>query len=73
MLRCGQINIIFLLNNGRYTTEEKFHLGPYNVIKDWNYTALVDSIHNGEGNCWTTKVRHDNYICFNTTQLLTIK
>ncbi|KAK9905343.1 hypothetical protein M0R45_000278 [Rubus argutus] len=29
MLRCGQRNIIFLLNNGgcTYTTEEKFHLG----------------------------------------------
>ncbi|KAL6292564.1 hypothetical protein ACE6H2_000706 [Prunus campanulata] len=56
MLRCGQRNIIFLLNNGGYTTEEKFHFGPYNIIKNWNYTALVDAIHNGEGKCWTTKV-----------------
>ncbi|KAK9931649.1 hypothetical protein M0R45_018919 [Rubus argutus] len=31
--------------------------GPYNVIKNWNYTALVDSIHSGEGNCWMTKVQ----------------
>ncbi|KAL8109534.1 hypothetical protein AgCh_025591 [Apium graveolens] len=23
---------------------------------NWNYTALVDAIHNGEGKCWTTKI-----------------
>lgn len=64
MLRCGQRNIIFLLNNGGYTTEEKFHFGPYNIIKNWNYTALVDAIHNGEGKCWTTKVSHDLITAF---------
>uniref|UniRef100_A0A7N0TGP5 pyruvate decarboxylase n=1 Tax=Kalanchoe fedtschenkoi TaxID=63787 RepID=A0A7N0TGP5_KALFE len=37
--------------------EVEIHDGPYNVIKNWNYTALVDAIHNNEGNCWTTKVR----------------
>ncbi|KAL0338162.1 UNVERIFIED_CONTAM: Pyruvate decarboxylase 2 [Sesamum angustifolium] len=57
MLRCGQKSIIFLINNGGYTIEVEIHDGPYNVIKNWNYTALVDAIHNGEGNCWTTKVR----------------
>ncbi|KAI3472869.1 hypothetical protein Pfo_029941 [Paulownia fortunei] len=57
MLRCGQKTIIFLINNGGYTIEVEIHDGPYNVIKNWNYTALVDAIHNGEGNCWTTKVR----------------
>ncbi|KAF7825517.1 pyruvate decarboxylase 2 [Senna tora] len=56
MLRCGQKSIIFLINNGGYTIEVEIHDGPYNVIKNWNYTALVDAIHNGEGNCWTTKV-----------------
>ncbi|WRX23528.1 Thiamine pyrophosphate enzyme [Theobroma cacao] len=56
MLRCGQNTIIFLINNGGYTIEVEIHDGPYNVIKNWNYTALVDAIHNGEGNCWTTKV-----------------
>ncbi|KAL8091928.1 hypothetical protein AgCh_034266 [Apium graveolens] len=25
-------------------------------FQNWNYTALVDVIHNGEGKCWTTKV-----------------
>ncbi|XP_062016206.1 pyruvate decarboxylase 2-like isoform X1 [Rosa rugosa] len=57
MIRCNQKSIIFLINNGGYTIEVEIHDGPYNVIKNWNYTGLVDAIHNGEGNCWTTKVR----------------
>ncbi|XVF68490.1 hypothetical protein PTKIN_Ptkin11bG0006700 [Pterospermum kingtungense] len=57
MLRCGQKSIIFLINNGGYTIEVEIHDGPYNVIKNWNYTGLVDAIHNGEGKCWTKKVR----------------
>ncbi|KAI3988966.1 hypothetical protein MKX01_016537 [Papaver californicum] len=57
MLRCEQNTIIFLINNGGYTIEVEIHDGPYNVIKNWNYTALVDAIHNGEGKCWTTKVQ----------------
>ncbi|CAK8574891.1 unnamed protein product [Lathyrus sativus] len=56
MLRCGQKTIIFLINNGGYTIEVEIHDGPYNVIKNWNYTGLVDAIHNGQGKCWTTKV-----------------
>ena len=56
MVRCGQRTIIFLINNGGYTIEVEIHDGPYNVIKNWNYTGLVDAIHNGEGKCWTTKV-----------------
>ncbi|KAM1055676.1 hypothetical protein ACFX13_029877 [Malus domestica] len=57
MIRCNQRSIIFLINNGGYTIEVEIHDGPYNVIKNWNYTGLVDAIHNGEGKCWTTKVR----------------
>ncbi|XP_051130496.1 pyruvate decarboxylase 1-like [Andrographis paniculata] len=57
MLRCRQNPIIFLINNGGYTIEVEIHDGPYNVIKNWNYTALVDAIDNREGNSWTTKVR----------------
>ncbi|KAH6757019.1 Thiamine pyrophosphate dependent pyruvate decarboxylase family protein [Perilla frutescens var. hirtella] len=56
MIRCGHKSIIFLINNGGYTIEVEIHDGPYNVIKNWNYTGLVDAIWNGEGNCWTTKV-----------------
>lgn len=56
MIRNDQKSIIFLINNGGYTIEVEIHDGPYNVIKNWNYTGLVDAIHNGEGNCWTKKV-----------------
>lgn len=57
MLQCGQRNIIFLINNGGYTTEAPIHDGPYNVIKNWNYTGSVEAIHNSEGKCWTAKDR----------------
>ncbi|XP_038976169.1 pyruvate decarboxylase 3-like [Phoenix dactylifera] len=57
MIRCGHRSIIFLINNGGYTIEVEIHDGPYNVIKNWNYTGLVDAIYNGEGRCWTSKVR----------------
>ncbi|KAA8517442.1 hypothetical protein F0562_017735 [Nyssa sinensis] len=57
MLRCEQRSIIFLISNGGYTIEVEIHDGPYNVIKNWDYTGLVDAIHNGEGKCWTAKVR----------------
>ncbi|KAL2494906.1 Pyruvate decarboxylase 1 [Forsythia ovata] len=60
MIRSGQPNIIFLINNGGYTIEVEIHDGPYNVIKNWNYTGLVDAIHNGEGKCWTTKVKTED-------------
>ncbi|KAK2631936.1 hypothetical protein EUGRSUZ_L02239 [Eucalyptus grandis] len=53
MIRCGQKSIIFMIN----PIEVEIHDGPYNVIKKWNYTGLVDAIHNGEGKCWTAKVR----------------
>ncbi|KAG6640229.1 pyruvate decarboxylase 1-like [Carya illinoinensis] len=56
MIRCGQRSIIFLINNGGYTIEVEIHDGPYNVIKNWNYTGLIDAMHNGLGKCWTTKV-----------------
>ncbi|THG13888.1 hypothetical protein TEA_029115 [Camellia sinensis var. sinensis] len=55
---CG--SIIFLINNGGYTIEVEIHDGPYNVIKNWDYTGLVDAIHNGEGKCWTAKVRTED-------------
>uniref|UniRef100_A0A1J3FRN8 pyruvate decarboxylase n=1 Tax=Noccaea caerulescens TaxID=107243 RepID=A0A1J3FRN8_NOCCA len=57
VLRTNQKNIIFIVNNGGYTIEVEIHDGPYNVIKNWDYTGFVDAIHNGEGKCWTAKVR----------------
>ncbi|XP_021744739.1 pyruvate decarboxylase 2-like [Chenopodium quinoa] len=62
MLRCEQKTIIFLINNGGYTIEVEIHDGPYNVIKNWNYTALIEAIHNGEGNCWTAKVFNEEQL-----------
>ncbi|KAL3753592.1 hypothetical protein ACJRO7_000922 [Eucalyptus globulus] len=59
MLRCGQNTIIFLINNGGYTIEVEIHDGPYNVIKNWNYTGLVEAIHNSDGKCWTAKVLYE--------------
>ncbi|ONI03763.1 hypothetical protein PRUPE_6G280700 [Prunus persica] len=49
--------VIAFIGDGRYTIEVEIHDGPYNVIKNWGYTGLIDAIHNGEGKCWTTKVR----------------
>lgn len=60
MIRNGQRTIIFLINNGGYTIEVEIHDGPYNVIKNWDYTGLVNAIHNGEGKCWTAKVRTED-------------
>jgi len=63
MIRCGQRSIIFLINNGGYTIEVEIHDGPYNIIKNWNYTALVEALANGEGKLWTSKVQ--NFISLN--------
>ncbi|CAM6114831.1 unnamed protein product [Calypogeia fissa] len=57
MIRNGQKSIIFLINNGGYTIEVEIHDGPYNVIKNWDYTGVVNAFHNGEGKCWTTRVK----------------
>lgn len=56
MIRQEQNSIIFLINNGGYTIEVEIHDGPYNVIKNWNYTGFVEAIHNGEGKLFTAKV-----------------
>ncbi|KAA0037741.1 pyruvate decarboxylase 1-like [Cucumis melo var. makuwa] len=56
MITLKQNNIIFLINNGGYTIEVEIHDGPYNVIKNWDYTAIVKAMHNHDGYCWTTKV-----------------
>ena len=60
MLRCGQNPLIFLINNGGYTIEVEIHDGPYNVIKNWNYTGVVEAFNNDDGKLWTAKVLWDN-------------
>lgn len=59
MMRQNQNSIVFLINNGGYTIEVEIHDGPYNVIKNWNYVAMIQAIHNGEGNVWATKVTNE--------------
>ncbi|KAG2442996.1 hypothetical protein HYH02_009412 [Chlamydomonas schloesseri] len=57
MLRYGLDPIIFLINNGGYTIEVEIHDGPYNVIKNWDYTGMVRALHNGQGKLWTAEAR----------------
>lgn len=48
MIRYETRPIIFLMNNGGYTIEVEIHDGPYNVIQNWNYAALM-AVFNGKG------------------------
>jgi len=50
MIRQNVRAIIFLINNKGYTIEVQIHDGPYNDIKNWNYSGLIDVFNNGEGN-----------------------
>lgn len=52
--------IIFLINNGGYTIEVEIHDGPYNVIKNWDYTLLVEAMANKDGKLYTAKARTKN-------------
>jgi pyruvate decarboxylase len=57
MIRYGLNPIIFIMNNGGYTIEVEIHDGPYNVIKNWAYAALVPAFNAGDGNGWGCRVR----------------
>ncbi|GJX92100.1 pyruvate decarboxylase 2 isoform X2 [Tanacetum coccineum] len=57
MIRNEQKSVIFLINNGGYTIEVEIHDGPYNVIKNWNYTGVVEAFNNDDGKLWTAKVK----------------
>ncbi|KAJ9565356.1 hypothetical protein OSB04_001322 [Centaurea solstitialis] len=59
MIRNEQKSIIFLINNGGYTIEVEIHDGPYNVIKNWNYTGVVEAFNNDDGKLWTAKVKNE--------------
>jgi pyruvate decarboxylase len=56
MIRYGVKPIIFLINNGGYTIEVEIHDGPYNMIKNWDYAALVSAFNAGDGNGWGVRV-----------------
>jgi TPP-dependent 2-oxoacid decarboxylase len=56
MIRYGLKPIIFVMNNGGYTIEVEIHDGPYNRIKNWKYSELVDVFNAGEGKGWGCRV-----------------
>ncbi|CAK9212993.1 unnamed protein product, partial [Sphagnum troendelagicum] len=59
MIRINQKSLVFLINNGGYTIEVEIHDGPYNLIKNWSYTGLIEAFANGDGNIFTTKVANE--------------
>ena len=56
MIRYGLNPIIFLINNGGYTIEVEIHDGPYNNIKNWKYSEIVDVFNAEDGNGISFKV-----------------
>jgi len=56
MIRYKLNPIIFLINNGGYTIEVEIHDGPYNNIKNWKYSELVDVFNAEDGNGISFKV-----------------
>lgn len=57
MIRYNRNPIIFLINNGGYTIEVEIHDGPYNIIKGWDNTGIIQGFSNGEGKVYTQKVK----------------
>lgn len=51
MIRYGLKPSIFLLNNGGYTVEVEIHDGPYNIINNRNYAALIEVFSNDARAC----------------------
>eukprot|EP00775_Hariotina_reticulata_P008490 gene8490-8672_t len=57
MIRFGATPVILLINNKGYTIEIEIHDGPYNIIQNWNYVAVVEGFHNGKGKLFTAKCK----------------
>ncbi len=49
--------IIFLINNHGYTIEVEIHDGPYNNIKNWNYSELIQVFNADDGHAWGCQVK----------------
>lgn len=49
MIRYGQNNLIFLVNNRGYVIESEIHDGPYNYIKNWDYSGLISAFNAEDG------------------------
>ena len=56
MIRYKLNPIIFLINNHGYSIEAQIHDGPYNVIKNWNYSQLIDVFNAEDGDAWGCQV-----------------
>ena len=59
MIRYGLNPVIFLINNGGYTIEVEIHDGPYNNIKNWKYSELVDVFNAEDGNGISFKAKSE--------------
>jgi pyruvate decarboxylase len=57
MLRYKLKPIIFLMNNGSYAIEVEIHDGPYNVINDWKYASIVETLNVKKSNAWGCSVK----------------
>jgi pyruvate decarboxylase len=56
MIRYKLNPIIFLINNRGYTIEVEIHDGPYNKIKNWNYSELIKAFNAEDGKGWGCQV-----------------
>jgi pyruvate decarboxylase len=56
IIRYGLDPIIILINNGGYIIEAEIHDGPYNRIKNWKYSELVNVFNAEDGNGWGCQV-----------------
>mmetsp|Transcript_25540 Transcript_25540/g.80911 ORF Transcript_25540/g.80911 Transcript_25540/m.80911 type:complete len:549 (-) Transcript_25540:39-1685(-) len=62
MIEQGYNPIIFLLNNKGYTIEVEIHDGPYNDIKNWDYSGLINAFACGEGRVFSTRVETERQL-----------
>jgi pyruvate decarboxylase len=49
MIRYQLPVIIILSNNNGYAIEAKIHKGPYNEVKNWDYSGLIEVFNAGKG------------------------
>ncbi len=52
MIRYEVNPIIFLINNHGYSIEVQIHDGPYNTIKNWQYSELIKVFNAEDGKAW---------------------
>lgn len=57
MIRYNLNPIIILINNGGYTIEVEIHDGPYNNIKNWEYSNLIQVFNAKDGQGWSAQVK----------------